>query len=346
MRSAVAGDTRALPSFRYDPDTGNDWADRFSAHANEQCEADWPKSEINIEKEGVSETCEIVVTAADFLACDQRFGNEFLPISQGSDDDALVPVEEYLDHSADARLNKVPFILSADHEGNLFHTVLSARAAQAVDAVRTKWRMIQEWSGEKSSVAERQVASAKKEFSDAHNIDLEDAKQELQDKFNVSTESVARQVVKNIASGLLGLGPMPEGFVPTGAAIRSAARSEIGAPIESGSSSSAPAPSEVAPEEETTAVDEEDDDLSVSLDEAYIDTPLCTTCNECTDLNGVLFAYNDNKQAYIKDIRAGSYRELVLGAEKCPVKIIHPGKPLNPDEPDVEEWIKRAEPFR
>ncbi|MDH4261178.1 MAG: ferredoxin, partial [Gammaproteobacteria bacterium] len=80
-------------------------------------------------------------------------------------------------------------------------------------------------------------------------------------------------------------------------------------------------------------------------DEAYIDTPRCTTCNECTNLNNRMFAYDANKQAYIADINAGTYRELVEAAETCQVAIIHPGKPRNPDEPDIAELLKRAEPF-
>jgi ferredoxin len=80
-------------------------------------------------------------------------------------------------------------------------------------------------------------------------------------------------------------------------------------------------------------------------DEAYIDTPRCTTCNECTNLNNRMFAYDSNKQAYIADINAGTYRQLVEAAESCQVAIIHPGKPRNPDEPDIAELLKRAEPF-
>ena len=80
-------------------------------------------------------------------------------------------------------------------------------------------------------------------------------------------------------------------------------------------------------------------------DDAYIDTPRCTTCNECTNLNNRMFAYDANKQAYIADIKAGTYRELVEAAESCQVAIIHPGKPRNPDEPDIAELLKRAEPF-
>jgi hypothetical protein len=59
-----------------------------------------------------------------------------------------------------------------------------------------------------------------------------------------------------------------------------------------------------------------------------------------------MFAYNTDKQAYIADVNAGTYAQLVEAAENCQVSIIHPGKPRNASEPGLEELIKRAEPFR
>jgi hypothetical protein len=80
-------------------------------------------------------------------------------------------------------------------------------------------------------------------------------------------------------------------------------------------------------------------------DEAWIETARCPSCNECQTINDRMFKYNDNKQAYIADITAGTYRELVEAAETCQVAIIHPGKPRNPDEPGLAELIERAKPF-
>ncbi|MEI8029178.1 MAG: hypothetical protein WCH35_05295 [Comamonadaceae bacterium] len=82
-----------------------------------------------------------------------------------------------------------------------------------------------------------------------------------------------------------------------------------------------------------------------SPDEAYIETPRCSTCNECTTLNNKLFSYDSNQQAFIADINAGTYAQLVEAAESCQVSIIHPGKPRNPKEPGLEELLKRAELF-
>ena len=82
-----------------------------------------------------------------------------------------------------------------------------------------------------------------------------------------------------------------------------------------------------------------------SPDEAYIETARCSTCNECTQINNKMFAYDGNKQAYIADLNAGTYAQLVEAAESCQVSIIHPGKPRNPNEAGLEELLKRAEVF-
>jgi ferredoxin len=78
----------------------------------------------------------------------------------------------------------------------------------------------------------------------------------------------------------------------------------------------------------------------------YIDTARCSTCNECTRINPRMFAYNDNRQAYIKDPDAGTFADLVEAAESCQVSIIHPGTPRNPNEPGLDALIRRAEAFQ
>ena len=103
----------------------------------------------------------------------------------------------------------------------------------------------------------------------------------------------------------------------------------------------APAEEAAVPAEEASPAEEE----SLAFDDPYIDSALCTSCNDCMKVNPRLFVYNENKQAFFSDINAGTYEELVRAAERCQLAVIHPGKPKNPDEPNLEELIKRAEPF-
>jgi ferredoxin len=106
-------------------------------------------------------------------------------------------------------------------------------------------------------------------------------------------------------------------------------------------------PEVVAEVPETTAALEPviEESTETSSDNPWIETIRCTTCNECTELNNRMFAYDADQRAYIKDPDAGTYREMVEAAETCQVAIIHPGKPRNPDESNLEELMERAEPF-
>jgi pyruvate-ferredoxin/flavodoxin oxidoreductase len=77
----------------------------------------------------------------------------------------------------------------------------------------------------------------------------------------------------------------------------------------------------------------------------WIESDECTTCDECININSKIFAYNEDKQAYIKDPKAGPYQDLVIAAEKCTAQVIHPGLPADPNAKDMEKWIKRGEKF-
>jgi pyruvate-ferredoxin/flavodoxin oxidoreductase len=77
----------------------------------------------------------------------------------------------------------------------------------------------------------------------------------------------------------------------------------------------------------------------------WLETEECTACDECIKINAKMFAYNDDKKAYIKDPEAGPYSDLVKAAEKCTAGVIHPGLPGNSTEKDLEKWIARGEKF-
>ena len=105
----------------------------------------------------------------------------------------------------------------------------------------------------------------------------------------------------------------------------------------------APAPEPVVAEVEAAPAVTEPP--SRSSDDAFIETARCSTCNECTTINNRMFRYNADKQAYIADITAGTYAQLVEAAESCQVAVIHPGKPRDPNEPGLDDLINRAEAF-
>jgi len=77
----------------------------------------------------------------------------------------------------------------------------------------------------------------------------------------------------------------------------------------------------------------------------WIDSDECTTCDECTMLNPNIFAYDDNRHAFIKNPTGGPYSDLVKAAERCTGQIIHPGLPGARQEKDLDKWIARAEKY-
>ena len=79
---------------------------------------------------------------------------------------------------------------------------------------------------------------------------------------------------------------------------------------------------------------------------AWTETPLCTTCDECTDINPKIFAYNDDRKAIVINPKGGPYKDIVRSAEKCPAACIHPGTPWDPNEKGLDKLIKRAEKYQ
>ncbi len=77
----------------------------------------------------------------------------------------------------------------------------------------------------------------------------------------------------------------------------------------------------------------------------WLETEECTSCDECTKLNPKIFAYNNDKKAYILNPDGGPYQDLVKAAEKCTARVIHPGLPADRSTKDIDKWIKRGEKF-
>jgi pyruvate-ferredoxin/flavodoxin oxidoreductase len=77
----------------------------------------------------------------------------------------------------------------------------------------------------------------------------------------------------------------------------------------------------------------------------WIETELCTACDECTNLNSKIFVYNENKKAIIKDPQGGPYPDIVKAAERCTAQVIHPGLPKDRNIKNVDKWIARAKKY-
>jgi len=341
----LALESRAYPLMLYDPSEGKALAERLSLDGNPSVDEPWPEYDLTyLDDEGNEQTLALPLTIADWAATEVRFKKHFKKVQNGADGD-LSPFHEYIARPPEDREGATPFIYVLERDKKLGRLTVSPEMVELTEDRIEVWNLLKEMAGETTVEAdaeaafEEQVAQIRAEY---------EAKiTELKIKFpQVVARRLAeglvragngQQTVADLLSKVQGM----EGLTPVTADVV-AGFGAVAAPtaaVGDGGTATAVA---VAPAAAGAPAVEEEEELAL---EPYIDTARCTTCDECTKLNKRLFAYNDKKQAYIKDAKAGKFKELVQAAERCPVRIIHPGQPLNKKEKDLKKWMKRAEPF-
>ncbi len=332
LDAASALESRALPSFEFNPSNGPDLAQRMSLEGNPRGDRTWVSDIFTFMNESAEESAlELTYSHADFLMTDTRWQEDFWVLEHGMIDDAMLPLDEFLGLETERRRNRVPYILAVDDKDEIRKVVISYRVLRQVEAVANRWRGLQEAGGIKNSHAESLMAAEQARLEEQLQTRMAELQAETETQLDTNLGDLTREIVGRIAGQLISGASAPAGFAPSAPPARpAAAPAKVDAPVE---------------DAVEAAEEAEDDDEPISLDEPYIDTPLCTSCDDCTKMSPHIFAYDGDKQAYIKDANAGSFQEMVLAAEKCPVAIIHPGKPKNPNEDNLDEWIARAKPF-
>jgi ferredoxin len=329
LHGGAAIESRAHPFFRYNPEKGESWAQRLNFEGNTQPLRDWPVYDLPCRShDGATSTLTTAFTFADYALLEPVYQGHFRPISRECPEDDLVTVEVWTKLRGDDLIRKVPYIWAVDAQQRLHRLAISRRLALSCRDRLGFWHTLQEMAGINNEYARRAAEAARKQALEQARREIEAREAELLAEIQRVREEEASEALGRLASALM----HTDLAAPTPARV--APRAPTPAPSAASMDPEAPAPAP-APEE----------DEALSFDEPYIDTPLCTSCNECTALNAQLFVYNANKQAYIGDAKAGSFAQLVTAAEKCPARCIHPGKPLNPDEAGLDDLIARATPF-
>jgi pyruvate-ferredoxin/flavodoxin oxidoreductase len=363
----LALESRAFPFLTYDPDGGPSFADCLSLEGNPSPGDAWPAYTLKyLDEHGSEQTMDLPVTIADWAATEGRFKQHFseLPASRPGDD--LMLFHEYVAANADDRAGRTPFIWTLTRERTLRRLEVSPEIVTLARERQQFWSQLRQLAGLEIPVAvhDTVVGQMESEFelrANALRLDYEAKVAELR-------ATLPAQIARRLAEGLLrtagssgavaellaslppvaapssgnGSAPNPPGNSASVAAAPVAPLVPVASAIAATvGPSSSPAPEPLAAPAAAAAVVADEPMLL----EAYIDSTRCTTCNECTNLNNKMFAYNADKQAYVKDGRAGTFQQLVVAAERCPVSIIHPGTPLNTKEKDLAKWVQRAGKF-
>lgn len=329
VQLAGAHEGRAAPVFLYDVERGATWAERLDVSGNPQPERVWPRQTVScLGEDGAEQVLDVELTFADVAALDPSLRQHLRVIPPAAWSDEQVTVGEYIASLGDDGAPKIPFIWVVQDDGTLARAVITQHLVFASADRARQWRIIQELGGMENEHVRRAIEAARAQAAEA----LTKALEELEAKHATVLEEVrsvaAGDAMQRLVDVLLDIDSVP---------VRGPAR-----PSSQPEAAPAAASPSAAAALQPAAEPEED---AVSFDDPYIDSALCTTCNECTNINPLLFKYNGDKQAYIADANAGTFKDLVVSAEKCPARCIHPGKPRSGDASATPDFIARAQPF-
>jgi ferredoxin len=334
---------RAAPLLAYDPTAGETWARRLRFVDNPEPAADWPREVLPPAARALGGGELASFTYADAALLDPGWQRHFAPVTEAGDE--LAPIADWLALAPEEAAQKLPYVWSLDREGHACRLVVSRALAAATRDRLDFWRTLEELAGVRNEHVEEAVDRARRE----ERLHAERERQALAARHADELTAVRRDAeavaVERLVSTVFAVAPAIElpaagGPSPRLAAITSAPAASLPTVTEAaGGPSAAAATAAATPIAPVATADDEPAD-------AWIDTALCTSCDECIRKSPNVFAYNADKQAYVKDPRGSSYRELVLAAEACTAKIIHVGTPWNPAEPDLATWLERGRKFR
>ncbi|MDH3290139.1 MAG: 2-oxoacid:acceptor oxidoreductase family protein [Gemmatimonadota bacterium] len=336
-------ESRAYPVLVYDPAEGYTMAERLSLDGNPSIDDTWPSYDLKyVDENGQEQMMELPVTTADWAATEARFKKHFKRVRGDFDEDSMMPFHEFLTASPEDREGKTPFIYLLRPDRTLGRVAVSSEMVQLAEDRLHVWSLLKEMAGlavDVSAEAEQEFEAQAAQIKAEYEARIADLKQKY-------PQLVAHRLAEGLVRAGNGQRTIAELLSEVQAMPIQPLKLDVGGLSLDTGPAVAPAPRGGGAAVATAAVAapavEEEEGLAL---EPYIDTARCTSCEECIKVNKKMFVYDDKKQAYIKDPKAGTFKELVTSAERCPVRIIHPGTPLNPKEKDLEKWMKRAEPF-
>ncbi len=338
--------SRAFPHFVYDPERSPDFVSCLDVSDNPEPEAPWPTEPLEyLDEQGEPARLERPLTFADFAVTEPALETHFTPLPDDAEGQRTAPLAEFLERTPEGRRDVTPFIHAAGPDKRLVRLVPSSSIiAQTADKLHL-WRTLQELGG----IGNPYVQAAERKVADKLTAEKEEAlsalKADLEGGIATRERDAVEGAMKTLALKLTGAVALDAESTPP---------AELPAPTPAGASLEATATTgEAAAPQPHAQAETQPAAKDIAAEAAgeipqmpWIEARLCTTCDECTAINKKIFVYNAEKKAVIKDARGGPYRDIVKGAEKCASGAIHPGLPLDPDEKDLEKWIKRAEPYQ
>ncbi len=316
LQSKLALESRAFPLTSFDPRKGKTWEECICLAGNPDIDQDWVIYSLDYTDEyGNKYAMDVPLTYADWALTEAQFSKHFKSVAADASSDDMVLLTEYLNMNERDQADSIPFIWAVHPQSNhLLKVVVSAAMVTSTQNRREFWYTLKGLAG-KNRIEVDTLAIA------------DQAKAEMAQTI---TEGLMSMVGgdSGALSRILADVPAMSTNTPVAPAVKSIAEKKPEVKIED------------KPKKETVANQDN------GFEAVWIETPDCTTCDECVDIAPAIFQYNADKKAIVIDPTKGTFEDIVRSAEKCTAVIIHPGTPWNPDEPNLEKLIKRAEKFQ
>jgi ferredoxin len=342
--ASAALEGRAHPFVLVNPDAGDHAAERISFGGNPQADQDWPVKKLEYKSaDGETTEMELAFTFADYALLMPALHDHFRTVPPGFESEDLVAIDQYLTLDEHAAERHVPYVWGIDDRGILLRLVVSRALVFACRDRLNYWRTLQELAGIHNFYVEAAIERVIEEQRATDALEREQLQQAHAEELDNVRSAAAGETIGRLVEVLMGADlPQTDGG--------SLATMPAGAPAVSDTPVEPVAEDKTEPvaEDDTEAVADDEaagDDDASSFGGPWLDTAMCTTCDDCMGINKMMFAYNDDKQAVLTDPKAGTFADLVAAAEICPAKCIHPGDPLDPSEPGLKALVARARPF-
>lgn len=339
MQSRIAMESRAYPLFSFNPAAGTNWEQCLTLAGNPDIDQDWVSYELNYTDEyGNQFSKDITLSYADWALTKSELADHFTPFPAEKNDSSMVPLPEFIDMSESAQKGKTPFIWAVHPDTNhLFKVGVSEAMVKTTLERRHFWQTLKGLTGDSRVEIDTQAIADQARAEMAQSIT-----EGLVSMVNGDSGILSRILSDVPAISATQPSPVAEKQTPSKPA---AVQSEKEKP-KTVTKKESPNKENSKPASDKNAKPAPSDSGLPAHEPVWIETPDCTTCDECVEIAPEIFQYNDEKKAIVIDPTKGTYEDIVRSAEKCTAVIIHPGTPWNPDEPNLEELIKRAEKFQ
>ncbi len=318
LQSKLAVESRAYPLVSFDPRQGKTWEECICLAGNPDLDQDWIIYTLDYTDEyGNKFAMDVPLTYADWALTEAQYAPHFKAVSADASSDDMVLLTDYIAMDAREQIENIPFIWAVHPQSNhLLKVVVSATMVTATQERKDFWHTLKGLSG---------------------NNRVEVDTQAIADQAKAEMAQTITEGLMSMVGGDAGALTRILADVPT-----VSTKTPVAAPKPAEPKKAEAKPAAEAAKKPT--IDKKP--AAPAFEPVWIDTPDCTTCDECVDIAPAIFQYNADKKAIVIDPTKGTFEDIVRSAEKCTAVIIHPGTPWNPDEPNLEKLIKRAEKFQ